>query len=1078
MGQSYDPLQPSQVRCSCLMDGPSLAIWKLTIPLFQLGPLSPGGPTFSQAFNFKRAFQNSCIVSRPFLVWMNDFSFSRLRALDQLTYSQDAQRQEAARHRKRAMRSRAARPRATRRDRGDRPDRAERVERVERAERDERRDFGGESVLSARRQKPLAPNSTRAFMTSPDAELHEMESLRDQKFALQSEIAATLTELHPLRRRVRELEREKSSIDQSDRYFVQHFGGDSAEVGRVVRQRETEQAILRMQRESADLDRTLERLKGQVSQKTISDLMSELRDGQKAVHQITEQCDLMSQQIDANARRAEAFRMSQAYEEVQANRQRISELKERVRAEMTKHNRLKKQYSAATSANEPVDVDATPAVVDLRGRLREAERRYKESSERLLEQKKEQIEEVKQIKRDREARERDRERARQDEAKKKQAEERERKLQARKVPRESVGGESASPAKKRKEPAKKAEPRESEVMKEDSAVDPNAKRRSVVARGLPSDTTKDRVREGLGGYGDVSVVKVCRDSGSGDDRPCYAYVKFGTHESAERCINAGEYQGHSVGVSWAPKGWRSDARDHKYKYEEPKLSMDLKNVAGEVVQSDEENKEKLSSSSHKSAKSDDEFADSEGSGKEKKEEHLSGPEAEGAKKSSSSSEKEDSLKLDDGFDDDVKSEKASDKEGHKSEEPKLSLPSVADAIVDGMTKESGKEEEANVRSREAVEEEKKDSDDFGLSDPFDKEDAPEKKPSGSSSSSSDQEKEKDKDSNEHKSDEGEKKASASEKKSGSGSEKEDSLKLDDPFDELEKSDKKESDKEPEEKKEDGDAKLELPSIADTLGDAIVGDGSKDEDAEVRSRSAADESKEEAKNESEAEAKKDEEKKESDDLGLSDPFDEKEGSEKKKSSSSSSSSVSAEKGKKEAEDNAQEGLKDKPEGATAAAEDVNQGTPEQPEETAEKDVTAPEETKKDEAKGSDTGKQDAAFSSSSSESGQEAKQDSGYADSFGFDVLEAASGEDEHSTDEETVRIHEEKDAGSPSGVKARDIVDHQPDKGPAEDEPKQEPSPKKPSSSSSSPPSRGEAAKPDEAKEGSDSIDILDSDGF
>ena len=51
MGQSYDPLQPSQVRCSCLMDGPSLAIWKLTIPLFQLGPLSPGGPTFSQAFN-------------------------------------------------------------------------------------------------------------------------------------------------------------------------------------------------------------------------------------------------------------------------------------------------------------------------------------------------------------------------------------------------------------------------------------------------------------------------------------------------------------------------------------------------------------------------------------------------------------------------------------------------------------------------------------------------------------------------------------------------------------------------------------------------------------------------------------------------------------------------------------------------------------------------------------------------------------------------------------------------------------------------------------------------------------------
>ena len=52
----------------------------------------------------------------------------------------------------------------------------------------------------------------------------------------------------------------------------------------------------------------------------------------------------------------------------------------------------------------------------------------------------------------------------------------------------------------------------------------------------------------------------------------------------------------------------------------------------------------------------------------------------------------------------------------------------------------------------------------------------------------------------------------------------------------------------------------------------------------------------------------------------------------------------------------------------------------------------------------------------------------------------------------------------------------QPDKGPAEDEPKQEPSPKKTSSSSLSPPARGEEAS--KVKEGSDSIDILDSDCF
>ena len=82
-----------------------------------------------------------------------------------------------------------------------------------------------------------------------------------------------------------------------------------------------------MQKESDDLADEIAKIKTQYSNKSINDLYTEIQNGKRAVHQITEDCYLMSQQKDTNERRMETFKMSDLYKKVQENKKAIEDQK-------------------------------------------------------------------------------------------------------------------------------------------------------------------------------------------------------------------------------------------------------------------------------------------------------------------------------------------------------------------------------------------------------------------------------------------------------------------------------------------------------------------------------------------------------------------------------------------------------------------------------------------------------------------------------------------------------------------------------------------------------------------------------
>jgi uncharacterized coiled-coil DUF342 family protein len=283
---------------------------------------------------------------------MTDFLFSRFREADQLTLTQEADRRDVARRR-----ARESRPRPTIHSAQGSP-----------------RSIGGSTPNFVRRAaQPGARSSTRAFVPA-DAELYEIESLCDQKLRLKREIRDIRKELQPLRQKARDLERVQSDIDDSNRYFVTHFHGDSGDVGKIIKQRESQQIVLRLQRESDELQDRIDQLQRELAPHTISALQAEVLEARQSIHDFIEQCDSIAGRIDANVRCAEAFKISTLYEEVQANRLQIDELQEELRIQMSTHKELNKVFLAADSGE--ADIDAEPKIVDLKEELRREQRRF------------------------------------------------------------------------------------------------------------------------------------------------------------------------------------------------------------------------------------------------------------------------------------------------------------------------------------------------------------------------------------------------------------------------------------------------------------------------------------------------------------------------------------------------------------------------------------------------------------------------------------------------------------------------------------------------------------------------------
>ena len=113
---------------------------------------------------------------------MNDFSFSKFREQDRLTFMQDYERQEAAR--KRTIQVKYHASKQPKQIQSNTPIRSPRNYRTD----------------------SVAPKSSRSLLVPQNAELHEIEYYREQKFYLQNDIAQLMSEITPLKKKLSELE--------------------------------------------------------------------------------------------------------------------------------------------------------------------------------------------------------------------------------------------------------------------------------------------------------------------------------------------------------------------------------------------------------------------------------------------------------------------------------------------------------------------------------------------------------------------------------------------------------------------------------------------------------------------------------------------------------------------------------------------------------------------------------------------------------------------------------------------------------------------------------------------------------
>lgn len=488
---------------------------------------------------------------------MNDFYFSKFREQDRLTYMQDYERQEAARKRTIQVKFHGSKQPASRNQNKLSPRAAPVVPEIQGIQ-------SNGPIRSPRNHKidSIPPKSSRSLLVPQNAELHEIEFYREQKFYLQNDIAQLMSEITPLKKKLRELEGVQYSQVESDRYYLAHFKGDSTVVGTALKQTELEQAIVRMQKESNELADEINRIKSQFSKKAIDDLSVEIQNGRRAVHQITEDCYLMSQQKDANERHMESFKMSDLYKEVQENKKTIEEQKNDIRKSMEKYNKLKKLYSKAAAKQEPIDIDETPQVQKLIEKLESEHAKFLDAKKNYENEKEKQIQEIKALRQESIARKEQAKKKEMQEKRRQQKEEREKEKQ-RKLEEEEKNRE----LQKKSQPTKSSQSSVFKMKNNIKNIHTLPATKVVVATKISEDYTKVQLIEQFQNHGKINRSFFCREEVNGKPPNIYMYVDYDKREYAGKAIDDKWFADRNIIVKEAKKDWEKKAQ--KYEVKEP-----------------------------------------------------------------------------------------------------------------------------------------------------------------------------------------------------------------------------------------------------------------------------------------------------------------------------------------------------------------------------------------------------------------------------------------------------------------------------------------------------------------------------
>ena len=345
---------------------------------------------------------------------------------------------------------------------------------------------------------------------------------------LTDEIGALLQELRPLRKKLREKELQYLDKNDIDRIYLQHFG--DSQTDQVIEQRERSTQIVRLQRQCDNIIDEYEDLRSLCSKTSLHQLALEVYQARKELFQMKEEYLAGARKLDRVVRKIEILKMSDCYDGVQEQRERISDLKGALKAHVVRYEKLREKNKRYVIEIQRLRQDNShrPDVVRKRedaGKIKQLEAVLSEKREilaatqaryrRVLEMNANEVQSPPQ--------------------------------------RFGVARKASPPPPVRQSP-KVAKPRTVAYDPDDESFSEPVVEELVVAVGLfRRNVTENEVRALFSKYGAINGLRVYPKHGT-SPQAYFAKIAFYDHSVAERVIekmNGRFFEDHALNVKWA-----------------------------------------------------------------------------------------------------------------------------------------------------------------------------------------------------------------------------------------------------------------------------------------------------------------------------------------------------------------------------------------------------------------------------------------------------------------------------------------------------------------------------------------------
>lgn len=175
----------------------------------------------------------------------------------------------------------------------------------------------------------------------PGVEYKEQEYLKEQKMKLTDEIGGLLQEIRPLRKKLREKEAQYLDKNDIDRIYFEQFG--DSQTNQITEQREKSSQIVRLQRQCDDVTDEYEDLRALCSQAALHQLAIEVHHARKELFQMKEDYYVGAKKLDRIVRKIEILKMSDCYDGVQEQRERINDIKRALKTHVERYEKLREK---------------------------------------------------------------------------------------------------------------------------------------------------------------------------------------------------------------------------------------------------------------------------------------------------------------------------------------------------------------------------------------------------------------------------------------------------------------------------------------------------------------------------------------------------------------------------------------------------------------------------------------------------------------------------------------------------------------------------------------------------------------